>query len=74
MLKLNYDKKHDVLYIKVGDNSDSYGAEEENNINVFRDVETDQITGYMVFDFMTRFTSDETDSHFDSRITSPAAV
>ena len=74
MLKLDYDKEHDVLYIKVSDNSNSYGAEEENNINVFRDVETDQITGYMVFDFMSRFTTDETDSYFDSRITSPAAV
>ena len=56
MLTLNYDKQHDVLYLGVSDNSNSYGAEEINNLNVFRDVESDCITGFVIFGFMNKFT------------------
>jgi len=52
---LNYDKQNDMLYIGVADNNNSYGAEETSNINVFRDVESDEVTGFMVFDFMRKF-------------------
>ncbi|MCL2171114.1 MAG: hypothetical protein FWB71_03080 [Defluviitaleaceae bacterium] len=55
MLTLNYDKKYDVLYLGVADNSNSYGAEESNNMNVFRDVDSDCITGFVIFGFMDKY-------------------
>ena len=57
MLTLNYDSEYDVLYVGVDDNSSSYGAEEANGINVFRDVNSDCITGFVIFEFMSKFES-----------------
>jgi len=57
MLTLNYDKRHDVLYLNVADNSNSYGSEVINSINVFRDVDSDCITGFVIFGFMNKFIS-----------------
>jgi len=55
MLTLNYDRHNDVLYLGVSDNSNSYNSEENNNINVFRDVDSDCITGFVIFGFMRKF-------------------
>ncbi|MCL2361788.1 MAG: hypothetical protein FWC73_08260 [Defluviitaleaceae bacterium] len=55
MLTLNYDKHHDVLYLGVADNNNSYGSDFDNNINIFRDIDTDCITGFIIFGFMSKF-------------------
>jgi len=52
---LNYDKQNDMLYVSIADNSNSYGADEVKNITVFRDVDSDNVTGFMVFDFIRNF-------------------
>lgn len=50
--QLNYDKKYDVLNIKVSDQSNSVGHEEFDNIILFKDVKSQSITGLMVLDFL----------------------
>lgn len=57
MLKLNYDEQFDVLYVGVADNSNSYGAEQVNNVNIFRDVDSDCITGFVIFKFRHKLAS-----------------
>lgn len=69
MLALNYDKNYDVLYMGVADNSNSYGADMENDINVFRDVDTDAITGFVIFGFMNKF-----NNHSLPLISEPLAI
>jgi len=73
MLNLSYDKQHDILHIKIADNSNSYGAEDENGVNVFRDAETDQITGYMVFGFVSKFVTGADSAELSAHINSLAA-
>ncbi len=51
--KINYDAKFDVLYCTVADNSNSRAVEDFGDIEVFRDFDTDEITGYTVFNFKT---------------------
>lgn len=51
--KINYDAKFDVLYCSVGDSSNSRAVEDFGDIEVFRDFDTDEITGYTVFNFKT---------------------
>jgi len=46
---INCDKQNKVLYIGIADNSNSYGTELDETLNVFRDVETDEITGFVIF-------------------------
>ncbi len=50
--KINYDLKFDVLYYSLGDTSNSYGDEIDNRLILLRDIDTDNITGITVFDFM----------------------
>jgi len=69
MLTLNYDKNHDVLYMGVADNSNSYGTDMESDINVFRDVDTDDITGFVIFGFMSKF-----NTHTLPPISEPLAI
>lgn len=57
MLDVNYDKKSDVLYLGVADNSASYCADENGPFNIFKDLFSDEITGYMIFDFMEKYLS-----------------
>jgi len=59
MLTLNYDKQYDILYMGVADNSNSYDSEEVNNMNVFRDVDSDCITGFVIQRFMGKFINQE---------------
>ena len=55
--KVDYDTKYDVLYIMLSDTSNSYGDEDPDGIVVFKDIDTDQITGVTIFDFSTRFSN-----------------
>ena len=57
MLSLNYDKKHDVLYISIGAPKPSYGDEEKSGVVILRDINTDEITGITIFDFKKRLES-----------------
>ncbi|MFA5306941.1 MAG: DUF2283 domain-containing protein [Candidatus Babeliales bacterium] len=54
MLSLNYDKKHDILYISIGTPKPSYGEEDTPGIVVLKDMSTNEITGITIFDFMDR--------------------
>ena len=55
MLSLNYDKKSDTLYLGVGDNSQSYCSDVIKGINVFRDLDSDEVTGFLIFAFMDKY-------------------
>ena len=40
----------DILYVHFeNDRGDSYGFEEENGVEIFKDCETDEITGFEVY-------------------------
>lgn len=49
--KINYDSKFDVLYYTWGDTSNSYGDEDDDGIVSVRDIESDEIRGYTIFNF-----------------------
>lgn len=51
---LNLDTKYDILYITIIDRSRSYGDESEDGIVIMRDMITDKVTGFIVFDFMKK--------------------
>ncbi len=50
--RIDYDTKYDVLYYSHGDTSNSYGDEIDNRLILLRDINTDNITGITVLDFM----------------------
>lgn len=52
---IDYDKKFDVLYYNMGDTSNSYGDEVDNNIVILRDIETEEITGVTIVGFARFF-------------------
>ena len=62
MLKLNYDKKNDILYLSIGDPKPSYGEEDVPGIVIRRDMASNDITGITIFDFMKRITEKTIDS------------
>lgn len=51
MLKINYDKKFDILYISIGTPIPSYGDEEIPGLVVLKSIETGELTGITIFDF-----------------------
>ena len=52
---LDYDKKNDILYIKIGDTFTSYGDEVQNGVVVLRSYESDNTAGITIFDFKKKF-------------------
>ena len=56
-LEYNYDKKHDILYISIGTPKSSYGEEEIEGIILRKDMNTDELNGITIIDFMKRLTS-----------------
>ena len=47
--KSEYDRDTDILYVHfANDKGDSYGSDEDNGVEVFKDCETDEVTGFQV--------------------------
>ena len=47
--KSEYDSLSDILYVHfLNDRGDSYGDEAKNGVEIFRDCETDEVTGFEV--------------------------
>lgn len=55
MLSIDYDALYDTLFIEVYKNDNSYEDEVINNISIFRDFETKEITGYLIFGFLQKY-------------------
>lgn len=49
--RYHYDSECDILECFLGDQKNSYGDEDPDNIVIFRDFDTDEITGLKVLDF-----------------------
>lgn len=47
----HYDSEFDILDYIFNNQKNSYGDEEPDNIIVFRDLDTDEITGIRILDF-----------------------
>ena len=48
--RVEYDALSDILYVHfLNDSGDSYGDEYENGVEIFRDSNTDEITGFQVY-------------------------
>ena len=54
-MTVDYDKKFDVLYITLGDMSNSVGCETHGGMTVMRDDNTREITGVTLFGFARRY-------------------
>lgn len=57
----SYDEKSDVLYVCKKGKNYSYICEKPEGIVTFRSMETDEVTGIIVYDFLKKFTSNEID-------------
>jgi GH43 family beta-xylosidase len=55
MINLNYQRKFDVLHVQLGDNTNSIAVDEYDDIVVFKDKNSREITGLEIFDFMRRY-------------------
>ena len=51
----DYDKKFDVLYIALGDRSNSYGDASEGNVIYLKDIDTDELTGITIMNFKKKY-------------------
>lgn len=51
----DYDKKFDVLYIAIGDRSNSYGDDSEGNVIYLKDIDTDELTGITIMNFKKKY-------------------
>lgn len=47
-MMINYDEKHDVLYVAIGNKANSYGDDSDGDVIVMRDFDTDRITGFTI--------------------------
>lgn len=47
----SYDERHDILYIYYKGKDYSYGSEISDSIVIMRSLKTDQINGYIIYDF-----------------------
>lgn len=50
-IEFDYDKKFDVLYIALGDRSNSYGDDSDGNVIYLKDIDTDELTGITIMNF-----------------------
>ena len=55
IMTIDYDKQFDVLYIALGDMSNSIGCESYGGMTVMRDDNTREITGVTLFGFARRY-------------------
>lgn len=51
---IDYDKKFDVLYISLGDKDNSYGDDSKDDFIIMRDIDTNEITGITIFNFLEK--------------------
>ena len=51
----DYDKKFDVLYIALGDRSNSYGDDSYGNVIYLKDIDTDELTGITIMNFKKKY-------------------
>lgn len=56
-LKYNYDGKFDVLYLALGDKSNSYGDDSEQDLIYLKDMDTDELTGVTIMGFLKKYIS-----------------
>lgn len=62
MLAINHDRKNDVLYIGIGDRSNSYGDEISSGIILLYDIDTEELTGVTILDFLQKYKSKKLDN------------
>lgn len=51
----DYDKKFDVLYIALGDRSNSYGDDSDGDVIYLKDIDTDELTGITIMNFKKKY-------------------
>ena len=55
-MSVDYDSRFDTLYVGLGDKSNSYGDDEQDDIIFMRDMDTDEITGFTILSFLKKHT------------------
>lgn len=67
MFAINHDSENDVLYIGLGDRSNSYGDDDDDGIIILRDIDTRELTGITILDFLYKYQNKELE-HLPIRI------
>ena len=62
MFAINHDHRNDVLYIGMGDRSNSYGDEISSGIILLYDMDTEELTGVTILDFLEKYNSNKLDN------------
>ena len=57
----SYDEQHDVLYIYYKGRKHSYGKEHPEGIITFKTINSDELSGYLIYDFKKRSAAGELD-------------
>ena len=52
---ITYDSKYDILYVNFRTSPNSYGEEDIDHLVIFKDFDTEEITGLTIFDFKRLF-------------------
>ena len=53
--EINYDRAVDVLYLTFSNMSNSYGDEDIDNIVFFKDIDSEEITGITILNFLKMY-------------------
>lgn len=59
-VKIDYEKNDDVLYLRLKYSEDSYGDEEESDIIINRDYNSEELLSVEIWGFKKRMESHET--------------
>lgn len=59
-INYDYDRENDVLYYTFSSNKNSYGDEDPDNIVFMRDIDTDELTGITILNFLTMYRKKDT--------------
>lgn len=57
--RLSYDPKHDVLYLLFSNDDNSYGDDFMRGTLVYRNIDTEEITGYAFTHFFSMYWANE---------------
>ena len=55
MMRSNYDKDFDILYVGLPDFSNAIGYDDEYNIEIMRDSDDNTVKGYIFEDFAANY-------------------
>jgi len=53
-MRVYYDEEGDYLEIRIGEKTENYGEEVNDNVTIFKDENTDEVVGVGILNFKSR--------------------